>query len=342
VPPQKRLSSQQRRQISKNRKKKLVAIVLPDDSELDAAQTGLVTGRFGQHADVENTNGQRFRCHIRRTVGSVVCGDRVLFRPSKHSEKVGGVVEAVQDRESLLSRPDFHDGIKPVAANIDQIMIVSSVIPSLSTKMIDRYLVAAEETKIPAVIVVNKVELMSENEHAIAESLLAPYQEIGYPIFLVSCKTAQGLTQLANTLESKTSVFVGQSGVGKSSIINSLLPEANQAVGDLSMISGLGQHTTTASKLMHFEQGGNVIDSPGIREFALWHLPIEQIAHGFKEFREYLGGCKFKDCKHLDDPGCLIKEAVRQGKISQQRFESYRHIVTCMHEQAPSHAQAYS
>ena len=127
--------------------------------------------------------------------------------------------------------------------------------------------------------------------------------------------------------------------MGKSSLINQVLPGADILTGEVSDNSGLGQHTTTAAKLLHLPAGGDLIDSPGVREFGLWHIPTERITWGFIEFRDYLGGCKFRDCKHLNDPGCILREAVEEGKINAERFASYHKILTTMDEQRPSHSQ---
>lgn len=333
-----KLTNRQKRQVQYNLQKRLRREEsAPDDQQLLEQQDGIVVGRFGQHADVEDVQGQVHRCHIRRTIDSVVCGDHVLFRPGKDQEqKVSGVVEAVKERQSLLSRPDYYDGIKPVAANIDQIIVVSSVLPALSLNIIDRYLVAAEDVGIAPVILLNKVELLEEEERADLEQELALYQDIGYQVLLCSCKSGEGIAELKTLLQDKISIFVGQSGVGKSSIINEVLPDANELTGDVSLNSGLGQHTTTSAKLLHLPDGGDLIDSPGVREFALWHLPNERVTQGFVEFRDYIGGCKFRDCKHRDDPGCVIVEAVEHGKIAWQRFDSYHRILESM-DQRPNY-----
>lgn len=298
---------------------------------------GRVIGRFGKHADVEDQSGTITRCHIRRTVDSVVCGDNVMFSKEDNDDSaVTGVIEIVKDRHSLLSRPDFYDGIKPIAANIDQIIIVSSVLPVLSLNIIDRYLVACEDTGIQPVIVLNKVELMSDEERKETQTALELYEKLGYRVMFTSCKSGEGIEALSQLLGDKISVFVGQSGVGKSSLINQILPGADELVGEISDNSGLGQHTTTAAKLLHIPTGGDLIDSPGVREFALWHLPHERVTWGFIEFRDFLGGCKFRDCKHLNDPGCLLRQAVEDGQIDAQRFDSYHKILVSMEEQRPN------
>lgn len=332
-----KLTQRQKRQIAANRSKRLKSKPQSTISAGGEQLLGRVIGRFGKHADVEDQSGTITRCHIRRTVDSVVCGDNVMFSKEDNDDSaVTGVIEIVKDRHSLLSRPDFYDGIKPIAANIDQIIIVSSVLPVLSLNIIDRYLVACEDTGIQPVIVLNKVELMSDEERKETQTALELYEKLGYRVMFTSCKSGEGIEALSQLLGDKISVFVGQSGVGKSSLINQILPGADELVGEISDNSGLGQHTTTAAKLLHIPTGGDLIDSPGVREFALWHLPHERVTWGFIEFRDFLGGCKFRDCKHLNDPGCLLRQAVEDGQIDAQRFDSYHKILVSMEEQRPN------
>lgn len=335
-----KLTKKQKRQVSTNRQKRLnTNESYQNDEQLADSRDGTVIGRFGKHADVQDASGEVTKCHIRRTIGSVVCGDKVEFRPGKDAnEGVNGVIELVHDRISVLTRPDFYDGVKPIAANIDQIIIVSSVLPALSLNIIDRYLVASEDVQIKPVLLLNKIEMLDDEERNSVEVQLQIYKDIGYQVLLTSCKTGEGIAQLKQNLSDKVSVFVGQSGVGKSSIVNQLLPDADEAIGDISDNSGLGQHTTTAAKMLHFPGGGDLIDSPGVREFALWHLSVEKVTSGFIEFRDYIGGCKFRDCKHLDDPGCIIRQAAQNGDISMQRYESYHKILSSMDDNRPNRA----
>ncbi|MFC4700574.1 small ribosomal subunit biogenesis GTPase RsgA [Glaciecola siphonariae] len=335
-----KLSKNQKRQVMRNRDKRIDSDSSSSSEHLGEQISGRVISRFGKHAIVEDDAHTNHKCHIRRTVESVVCGDHVLFRPSESQDaRDRGIIEVVLDRRSTLTRPDFYDGVKPIAANIDQIIVVSAITPALSAHIIDRYLVACEHAQITPVVVVNKVELLSKEALADVNAVLATYQEIGYEVILVSCETEQGLENLSHYLLDKVSVFVGQSGVGKSSIINRLLPDAAEPVGEISDNSGLGKHTTTASKLLHFAQGGELIDSPGVREFGLWHLDADSVTNGFVEFRRYLGGCKFSDCKHRSDPGCLITQAVEAGDISLSRYQSYLKIIDTLAQQRPAYAK---
>lgn len=337
-----KLSDRQKRQVKDNRTKRLAnKQAVQSDEHLGSELKGRVIGRFGKHANVESIeDGSVHKCHIRRTVNSVVCGDNVLFRPSQSEDsRDRGVIEVVLDRITTLTRPDFYDGVKPIAANIDQIIVVNAIVPQLSAHIIDRYLVACEDVDIPPVIVINKMELLSNEDREYVKEVVEIYEEIGYKVIYMSCVTQEGVLELSGLLKDKISVFVGQSGVGKSSIINQLLPDAEEVVGDISQNSGLGQHTTTAAKLLHFEQGGDLIDSPGVREFGLWHLPVEKVTSGFIEFRDYIGGCKFTDCKHGTDPGCLIRQAVMEGKITEDRYESYHKIVDSLEENRPAYSK---
>jgi ribosome biogenesis GTPase len=273
---------------------------------------------------------------MRRTISSVVTGDAVSWRRNKQpTGSIDGVIEAVAERHSVLLRPDFYDGLKPVAANIDLMIIVSAILPALSLNIIDRYLVASEITGIKPLLVINKIDLLPETEQQALDQQLQLYRQMGYACLLVSAKTGQGMAELLQYLRSGTSIFVGQSGVGKSSLMNTLMPGLAAATQEVSEVSGLGQHTTTVSRLYHLPEGGKLIDSPGIREFALWHLSPEEVTNGFIEFRTWLGRCKFRDCKHLTDPGCAIQHAVAEGEISPQRYESYQKILHSMAQDKP-------
>ncbi|MEH2922558.1 small ribosomal subunit biogenesis GTPase RsgA [Samsonia erythrinae] len=332
----KKLSKGQQRRVSANhqrRLKKTESKVEWEDSQLGDAQEGIIISRFGMHADVEAADGAVHRCNIRRTVSSLVTGDRVVWRPGHETlAGISGIVEAVHPRQSVLTRPDYYDGVKPIAANIDQIVIVSAILPELSLNIIDRYLVACETLEIEPLIVLNKIDLLDDASRQFVDELMDIYRALHYRVLMVSSHTQQGMSELEQALTDRISIFAGQSGVGKSSLLNALLAldEERILVNDVSDNSGLGQHTTTAARLYHFPHGGDVIDSPGVREFGLWHLEPEQITRGFIEFREYIGACKFRDCKHDTDPGCAIHAALERGEIAAERFDNYHRILESM------------
>ena len=304
-----------------------------EGGDLGPEQEGLIISHFGKQVDVEAQQGDKtgeiIRCHLRTNLGQLVTGDRVVWRAGVEH----GVVVAALPRSSELVRPTNHGELKPVAANIDRIIITFAVEPTPFANLIDRYLVAAELSDIEPVLLLNKADLITEENRSFIDDLLARYEAIGYRVLTASTTEAQGLEALLKELDGKISVFVGQSGVGKSSLINVLLPGVDIKVGALSEQTRKGKHTATTARLFHFPNGGDLIDSPGIREFALWHIQPEKLLEGFIEFRPFLGHCKFRDCKHEQEPGCAILEAIEQGKISASRMESYQRILTSLLEQ---------
>ncbi|QEW07634.1 small ribosomal subunit biogenesis GTPase RsgA [Nitrincola iocasae] len=322
---------QQERTDRANRKETQIEEQL-SGGELGTEQNGLIISHFGKQVDVEalegDTQGAIVRCHLRTHLGQLVTGDRVIWRRSPD----GGVVVAVLPRHNQLQRPNNHGELKPVAANIDQIVITLAPEPRAHANLIDRYLIACERSEIEPVLLLNKTDLITPENKVWLDPMLALYRQIGYRILEASTTEQSGLTELKALLNGRISVFVGQSGVGKSSLINALLPGIDLKVGGLSEQSGKGKHTTTTARLFHMPDGGDLIDSPGIREFGLWHMHEDEVLEGFIEFRPFIGHCRFRDCKHLQEPGCALMGAVDKGEISEQRFKSYRMILNSMQE----------
>lgn len=302
--------------------------------ELGTETQGLVIAHFGSQVEVEDTERQTYRCFLRANLGSLVTGDHVVFRPGAESGETSdvqtGVVETVLDRSSELSRPNPYNEIKPVAANIDSIILVIAPEPYAHPNLIDRYLVAAENCQIEPVLLLNKTDLLTPESTERFDELLGRYEYLGYRSLRVCSKDPDSLAGLKEFLNDQVSVFVGQSGVGKSSLINTLLPDEELKVGALSESTRKGRHTTTTARLYHFPAGGDLIDSPGIREFGLWHMSEDEVTYGFRELREIAGYCRFRDCKHETEPGCAILKALDEGIISEERFISYQRILATL------------
>ncbi|WP_133128273.1 small ribosomal subunit biogenesis GTPase RsgA [Legionella nagasakiensis] len=279
---------------------------------------GLVITRFGSHALIKNDEGVCIHCSIRPAIDSLVAGDRVVWLPEGEAQ---GVVVSRYPRNSVLGRPDKRGIIKPIAVNITQIMVVVAPKPQISWSLLDSYLVMAEYLNLKTCIILNKVDLPCTN---LAERLQQQYQPLGYSILFTSPECKDSYQELQKTLHDETSVFVGQSGVGKSSLIAKLLPfESNIQTSDISIISELGRHTTSNSCFYELPTGGALIDSPGVREFGLWHMPATDIAKGYREFRPYIASCKFRNCDHLNTPGCALFTAVKTGIITRDRYDNY-------------------
>jgi ribosome biogenesis GTPase len=291
-----------------------------NDFEIDTnnAQTGLVITRYGQRLLVEGKSGELYQCTGRRNIELSVAGDQVIFQTTDNNE---GIVTALLKRENFLTRSQ-----KLIAANIDELWLVVAIEPHYQFELIDRYLVVAENANLPINIVVNKIELSNDIKKVKRDFLM--YQSAGYNVHYLSVKEHINLTQFKDTLNRKSHIFLGQSGVGKSSLINQLIPNLDLRVNELSTKSKLGKHTTTTTRLYHIPSGGDLIDSPGIREFQLDELTNKEILNGFREFKPFIGKCKFRNCAHIKEPKCSIKTAVKNGDINPMRYENYLNLIS--------------
>lgn len=279
-------------------------------------QTGLVVTRYGQHLLVEAEDGALFQCTGRQNIELSVAGDQVVFQAISDEE---GVVTALLPRENELRRSE-----KLIASNVDELYLVVATQPHYQFELIDRYLIMAENAGLPIELIVNKIELDDLEQ---IKSDFAMYERIGYPVNYISVKQNIGIQELQQRLVDQTNIFLGQSGVGKSSLINALIPDLNLRVNAISDKSKLGKHTTTNTTLYHIPSGGDLIDSPGVREFQLENLSEREILSGFKEFQAYLGRCKFRNCAHVNEPNCAIKGALEAGEIHPKRYESYLQLI---------------
>ena len=264
-------------------------------------------------------DGKIITCVTRGKKTGVACGDHVQI---KLTESDHGVIESVAPRRSCLYRSDaFREKI--IAANVTQIIIVVAAVPSFYEELLNRCLIAAETENIKALIVLNKSDMVVQTQQAL--NVLHLYCDIGYTLLTLCAK--QDVTILHPYLDGHTSVLVGQSGMGKSSIINALLPDARVRTAEISTALDSGTHTTTAAHLYHLNSNSHLIDSPGLQEFGLHHFNRVQLEHAFVEFRPYLGTCKFNDCKHAVEPGCRVLQAVSEGEISARRLAAYHALV---------------
>jgi ribosome biogenesis GTPase len=255
----------------------------------------------------------------------VAIGDRVIFTPV--GEK-GGLITEVLPRRNALSRPAA--GERPleqvIAANVDQVVAVfAAAQPSPKWELLDRYIVAAEAAGVPTLLAVTKVDLLTASRSdELLRAAIDDYERLGYRAILTSTVSGAGLAELAAALQGGVSVFVGKSGVGKSSLLNAIEPGLGQRVNAVSNLTGKGKHTTSHLEMFALAGGGRVVDTPGMREFGLWQLDEAGLAAGFVEMRPHLGHCKFGlDCTHAHEPGCAVQAAVSSGAVSERRYHSY-------------------
>lgn len=329
-----RLSKQQQSRITEKQQKEIVVNTETAASASASATrcNGRIISHFGKQLDVEvlgeGSPPKVIRCHQRANLPDLVTGDLVVWEQDSDET---GVIVAVADRKNMFARPHMGGNLKAVAANIDIVLVVFAVLPQAFMNLIDRYLVAIDSLGLEPLLVLNKVDLLNDENSLEIDNMLSIYQSLGYPVHRVSAQSDAGIPELEESLSGLTTVLVGQSGVGKSSLVNRLGFDEITEVGDLSKGKYKGTHKTTTARLYHLP-GCDLIDSPGIREFNLPHITQAQLLSGFKELHQLAGDCRFRDCSHQSEPGCAIKEAVEQGKVFRERLESYLRILQMMED----------
>lgn len=299
-----------------------------------------VIANFGAELVLATESGSYLTATSQKKLGLIVCGDLVDYKlltessstkqaaspsPNHQGEMATDQarVTCIQPRHSMLARTDRRRQAKPIAANVTQLVAVTAPKPPFDPLLLDRYSVAAHHIGVDMTVVINKVDLLNDQTTEEAASLEKIYRDIGYQVIRCSSEKSHGIEQLAQALDNQVSILVGQSGVGKSSLLNQLLPDIQTKTGALSKISGLGRHTTTVTTWFDLPGGGAIIDSAGVRQFALDHLSEIDIQAGFKEISELSMQCKFNDCKHIHEPECAVLEALQNTTLAKQRYDHF-------------------
>ena len=289
--------------------------------------SGRIVTHYGNQLEVEILSGPlegtTQRCHQRSSMTPLVTGDLITWKPdSMHT----GIVMSQTNRSNVFGRYDGEGRFKPLASNLDCVLVVIAATPKAYLNLVDRYLVAIRKLELDAFILLNKVDLIDKNKDQSLQRMIQIYSDLGYPILKVSAKSRFGFEALEKQLAGLTTVLVGQSGVGKSSLINQLGSDELAKVGNLSKNKYKGTHTTTTSRLYHLENF-DLIDSPGIREFGLTKVTEQEVLNGFPEIQSLASNCKFRNCSHRNEPSCAIREGLKSGAIFQERLDSYQNIL---------------
>lgn len=299
--------------------------------------TGKVIQSTGSFYDVETDQGQVIVCRLKgrmrldekKQTNPVAVGDIVDI---EQDDKENFVIASVHQRRNYIVRSDTHKKhVKQViAANIDQTVVVATLkYPRTAFGFIDRVLLTSEVYDIPAVVIFNKHDLYDEKDNELLMELMAGYNDAGYTSFSTSITLREHEKELFEVFHNKTTLLTGPSGVGKSSLVNMIEPELQLRVNEISKYSEKGQHTTTFARMHHLPHGGYIIDTPGIKEFGLVDIDAEEVGHYFPEIRKHIGACKFNNCLHINEDGCVIRQQLEEGLFSPTRYTSY---LTFYHE----------
>jgi len=296
-----------------------------------ACRPGRVLTVMGLVSVVEGEDGRTYRCAVRRLLKTlstdqrhvVAAGDRVLFRTVGSGGGVEGTIERIEPRRRCIAR-DVKGRQHVIVANVDQALIVASAAePQLKPNLIDRVLVAVEQNRIRPVICINKIDLVDPAEFV---PLVGVYSQMGYRVLLLSAATGFGIDRLRRELQGSASVVVGQSGVGKSSVLNAIEPSLRLPIAAVSRENQKGRHTTTNARLVPLAAGGYVVDTPGMRQFQPWDIIPEEVINFYRDLRPYVSLCKFPNCTHTHEADCAIKNAVADGRLDQRRYDSYCYL----------------
>jgi len=282
-----------------------------------------VIANHGTEVTLLGGTGERISGTPRKKLGLLVTGDLVKFAVQPHGN---AQVTELLDRHGTLARTDRQGVAKPIASNVSQLLAVTAPKPPFDTLLIDRYCIAAQHIGAELAIIINKTDLLDDEAGIQADQIEALYTSIGYRVARCCVKQKHSLSQVHSLLEGHVSILVGQSGVGKSSLLNAILPEQNIKTGALSDNSGLGRHTTTVTNWYDLPNQGAIIDSPGVRQFSLEHLADFDIQAGFRELSELAVSCKFNDCSHAHEPQCAVLKALEEKSISEARYAHFRQL----------------
>jgi ribosome biogenesis GTPase / thiamine phosphate phosphatase len=302
--------------------------------------TGIVTKSTGSWYDVK-VDGKVIKCRI---AGKMKLDDRKLTNPIAVGDEVTielenerqAVIHKVTPRRNYIVRqsPRKRHQVHFLASNIDQVVLLVTIIdPNLKLGFIDRFLLMCEPYNIPATIIFNKADINGVAENELLAHCIHMYERIGYQVLVTSAVTGQGLEEMRELLKNKTTLISGQSGVGKSTLVNLIEPGLALLTGEISDFSGKGQHTTTFAQMFDLSFGGSIIDTPGIKTLAFSHLEVEEVAHNWREFFSISNKCKFNDCTHRNEPFCVVKDAIEAGDISESRYQNYLNILEEIEDQ---------
>ena len=292
-------------------------------------QVGVVTATYGRQCVVQCSDGVFFRCTMRGKKSGVVCGDRVEITCSNQEQ---AVIEAILPRQSLLYRAD-ENREKHIAANVTQVAVVLAARPNPNESLLSHCLIAAEAAQLSALVLVNKADLVEET-NALNARLALWCDALPYTRLVVSSQAPVALSQqLRPYFHGHTTLLIGQSGMGKSTLINALIPDANARTGAYSLALDSGKHTTTFAARYRLDADSALIDSPGMQAFGLQHLDVSALAGAFPEFRPYLGTCRFANCTHTHEPDCAVQNACMAGTVNRWRWQQYQQLVVALSRQ---------